>query len=398
MTPALATSSPAKEGVHAKTLGPEWSALLAACSVLPDDERHARLRALAQQPIRCEPLFALADRHGMQPLLCHALSGVVDVLPPDAARALKENQQANLYKAMLLSRELLRILNHFAVLDIPAMPYKGLALAETLYGDLALRQAGDIDLLILPQDFARVREAARELGYTPHTRLPAQHERAYLKSGYECSFDGPAGPNLLEVQWAIQPKFYAIDFDIAAIFERAVTVTVAGQPMRSPSPEDLFLILAAHAAKHVWGRLIWLSDLARLMRLPNLDWNWIASQAKTLGLVRILQISMLLSERMLESAAPPAAALFAADAATSALADEIQTHFLGESPYNVESFAYFRLMLRLRERPTDRWRFLHRLALTPGPGEWNAIRLPAPLTPLYRLVRLSRLAARLLRT
>ena len=32
---------------------------------------------------------------------------------------------------------------------------------------------------------------------------------------------------------------------------------------------------------------------------------------------------------------------------------------------------------------------------TPGPGEWAAVRLPRPLFPLYRLVRLSRLAARL---
>jgi hypothetical protein len=37
---------------------------------------------------------------------------------------------------------------------------------------------------------------------------------------------------------------------------------------------------------------------------------------------------------------------------------------------------------------------LMRLALTPGPGEWQAVRLPKPLFPLYRLVRLTRLAAK----
>lgn len=66
------------------------------------------------------------------------------------------------------------------------MPYKGLALAETLYGDIALRQSGDIDLLILPQNLRGIRDAVRELGYAPHQHLSEMEERAYLKSGYEC--------------------------------------------------------------------------------------------------------------------------------------------------------------------------------------------------------------------
>jgi hypothetical protein len=63
---------------------------------------------------------------------------------------------------------------------------------------------------------------------------------------------------------------------------------------------------------------------------------------------------------------------------------------------STESLGYFRQMLGLRERTRDKIRFLHRLALTPGMGEWSAIRLPAPLFPLYRIVRLFRLMGRLL--
>jgi hypothetical protein len=42
-------------------------------------------------------------------------------------------------------------------------------------------------------------------------------------------------------------------------------------------------------------------------------------------------------------------------------------------------------------------RFLTRLTFTPGPGEWEAIRLPKALLPLYRVVRLVRLASRFAR-
>jgi hypothetical protein len=225
-------------------------------------------------------------------------------------------------------------------------------------------------------------------------------ERAYLKSGYECSFDGPAGRNLLELQWAIQPRFYAVDYDVNELFRRAVTLPISGHPMKTPSSEDLLLVLSIHAAKHVWGRLVWLCDIARVMVLPALDWNWIASQAKALGIVRIVRVAMLLANRLLGAAIPAAAQAALPDdsaAMVLALAEEIQSHIVSESTFNVESMSYFRLMLRLRERPADRRRFLSRLVFTPGPGEWQAVHLPGPLFPLYRLVRLSRLAARVVR-
>jgi len=80
-----------------------------------------------------------------------------------------------------------------------------------------------------------------------------------------------------------------------------------------------------------------------------------------------------------------------------ALPDEIRRRIVSRNSLNPESLAYFRLMMRLRERKADRLKFLQRLAFTPGPNEWKAVRLPAPLFPVYRLVRLSRLVARLVR-
>jgi hypothetical protein len=63
--------------------------------------------------------------------------------------------------------------------------------------------------------------------------------------------------------------------------------------------------------------------------------------------------------------------------------------------YDFESPEYFRLILRLRERRSDRWRYLWRLVWTPGTGDLAAVQLPEALFPLYRLVRLARLARKL---
>ncbi len=373
----------------------EWSVLLAACSTIPAPDRVHRLQTLLRQPIRWKLLNHRAEEHGLQPLLHQPLSAVEQHVPHEEMLMLNQHFKTNLHKALLLSRELIRIVDHLTALNIPVMPYKGVALAEAVYGDIALRQSGDIDLLIKPQDLAVIRDAVRDLGYTPHLNFSAAEERAYLKSGYEYAFDGPGGPNLLELQWALQPRFYAVDFDMDALFQRAVNGPVVSQPMRTPSLEDLFLILSLHAAKHAWARLVWLCDIDRMMSLRKLNWDWIGSQAESLGVVRILRVGLLLANRLLGAAIPTAAERnLPPDSEAVALVEEIETHILNESTYHVESMAYFRLMLRLRERQADRLRFLRRLIFTPGPGEWGAVRLPPPLFPLYGLVRLSRLAAR----
>jgi Uncharacterised nucleotidyltransferase len=379
------------------TLSAEWSILLAACAAQPREQKLQRLHSLLEKPIVWKSLFALADRQGAQPLLYHALLGMQEIVPPEEMQWLKQSYLTNLHKTLLLSSELIRILNHLSALGIEVMPYKGLALAEALYGDITLRQSGDIDLLIHAQDLFRARRAVGELGYVPHVPL-SEDQEAYMKSGYECAFDGAAGRNLLEVQWAIQPHFYAIDFEMDGIFQRAMTFTLNERTIRTPSYSDLLLVLSAHAAKHVWNRLIWLCDIAQLINLPALDWNWIASQAKRLGMVRILRVTILAANRLLDVPIPAVAeASLPRDSNASAFVDEIVGHITSEAEYNFESFSYFRLMMRLRERKADQLRFLQRLILTPGPSEWQTVHLPRSLFPLYRLVRLSRLAARLVR-
>ena len=376
----------------------EWSLLRTACSDVPAVEKAPVISGLLGSEVRWNALYALADRHGVLPILAQALLSVEDQVPNEALTALKQSYQANLHKALFLSREFVSITDCLSQAGIEFLPYKGLALAETIYGDVGLRQSGDIDLFIEPGDLSRVRRAVAELGYVPHQTLSADQEEAYLRSGYECAFDGPTGKNLLEVQWAIQPLFYAVDIPTKDLFRRAVKVTVAGAEVKTLSPEDSFVVLALHAAKHAWAKLIWLCDVARISKLPALDWKHVGDQAQALGIVRILRVTLLLAEKLLYAPVPASAQeQVPEDLAARSLADEVGNCISSERTLDVESRAYFKLMVRLRERSTDRMRFLSRLAFTPGPGEWAAMRLPKPLFPLYRLVRLARLGGRVVR-
>lgn len=379
----------------------EWSLLRAACfenraaatSIIKD-----LLTSSARQAIQWTTLVDIADGHGVLPLLSQALSGESQYVPSEALEKLRQSYQTNLHKALFLSRELISILNALTTAGIEVMPYKGLALAEAIYGDIALRQAGDIDLLVRPRDFARVRDVVREFGYVPHFNLSLQQEGAYLKSGYECAFDGPAGKNLLEVQWAIQPRFYAVDLEMESLFQHAITVNVAGRAIKSPCMEDLFLILAVHAAKHMWSRLIWICDLGRLSGLAFLNWKAIGSKAKDLGILRTLRVSLNLASNLTGTAIPSDTEKYLPnDPVSRTLASHIEKFLTTGVTFNPESLAYFRWMVRLRERRADRIKFINRLLLTPGPGEWALLRLPKALFPMYRVIRVGRLGARVVR-
>jgi len=377
----------------------EWSLLLAACSAPPVPEKLFRILSPAPSPIRWNILFQLAEQHGVVCLLYRALSGMSEIVPAAELRSLRQRYEANLHKALLTAGELIRILDRLDSLSIEVMPYKGLAVAEILYGDVAARQSGDIDLFVRARDLVRIKAALRDLGYTIPLTLSEREEQAYLVSGYEYSFDSTAGKNLLEVQWALQPRFYAVDFDMEGMFRRAVSAPVAGREMKTPSPEDLVIVLSVHAAKHMWTRLIWVCDIAQLMQLPEINWDQITCEAQSLGIVRILNVTLLLAQHLLDATMPLAIQNEAAnDLQAQTWAQSIRERIASGYSFDTEAWRYFRAAMRLRERRRDRMRFLWRLAVTPGPSEWKSVHLPPALFPLYRLVRIYRLASRLLRT
>lgn len=373
---------------------PEFDLLLACCAEVPNGESAQRIRDLLNHPLDWQRLTQLAEHHGVMPHLYRHLS-VAGNVRPESLEAIRQGYEANARKTLWLTRELGRVLDHLDSRGIAALPYKGPVLAESLYGNVALRQFSDLDVLIHAAEVPRAKAALAELGYTPGLDLTPQEERAYLASGYEYTFDSAQGRNLLELQWQILPRFYSVDFAVDGLFDRAQAITVAGRSLQTLNAEDLMLVLCVHAAKHAWGQLSWLCDIDQLARSQRVKWDAVTQQAKRLGIERIVAVSLVLGHKLLGMAPPEQAQTRVAD---EAIACAIVPIIAQGAEYNTESISYFRLMMRLRERRRDRLRFLWRLIVTPSVGEWSAVRLPGPLFFLHRPVRIFRLAARVLRS
>jgi len=362
----------------ASCFNPEFDFLLACC------------RGAEVSPLRVnwQRVAELAQDHGVIPRVYEKLCGKI----PNAGLApLRTRYDANVRKAMILTSELLRIYDEFRRRGIDVLPYKGLALARQLYGDVAARQFSDLDLLVRRADVPRATAVLARLGYERALKLSNRQEAAYLRSGYEYTFDGALGQNVVELKWAAAPRFYAIDIDIDRFFERAVEVEIAGKRLKTLCPEDALLVLCIHAARHQWSELSWLCDLSRMQQVCELDWNSVRERAARLCISRIVATTLLLAHDLLGSPVPE---IVPEDSIAQLLCKDLSGKIAFRNQHDPESLSYFRTMLQVRERWQDRARFVTRLLLTPGLGEWNAVRLPDFAFGIYPLVRISRLIRR----
>jgi len=382
---------PKREYASSFSSDPEFDLLLACCAC---DEKVERVQNALWGELEWERLARLADHHGVLPQVYSVMAQAEGASSAELS-SLRQMYERSVHQALWLTREMLRIIECFESHGIRALAHKGPALAQILYGNVTSRQFADLDILVSPDDLPKVRACLAELGYEASLKLSHSEERAYMDAGYEFVFDFGEHRNLLEIQWRILPRFYAVDFNIERFFDRAIAVDLCERAVRTLCPEDLMLVLCVHAAKHAWTQLSWIREIGELSKSQQLDWVAIFNEAERLGICRILAVSLALANNLFGAEIPEAVQGYAqCDHEVEVVVHRVIPLLSQEENLDPESVSYFRLMMDARERWQDRARFLWRLAVTPSVGEWSAIGLPEPLFPLYRAVRFFRLARR----
>ncbi len=374
----------------------EFDFLCACAGVDLSSERIDRVKNWNEYKLNWDELLRLGEHHGVLPLVARNLIAHARGLPLEVEQSLRSAFDANVRRNLWFASELVRIADQFEKNHLRAIPYKGPVLAESAYGDVALRNFGDLDFLISPADFERAKQALGELGYRPSKEFSPAVERFGLRNGYERAFDSAAGKYLVELQWRPLPRFYAVDLRVEELLARSGRTSLGGHDMASLWAEDSLLVLCLHAAKHLWMRLIWICDIAETLRTQVVDWGVVCARARTLGIVRMLGVSFWLVQRLFGVDIPgPAQEIADGDSRVRDLGEAFAARLARSATYDFESTEYFRWILRLRERRRDGVRYLWRLTWTPGEGDIATMRLPEALFPLYRVVRAVRLIRKL---
>lgn len=379
---------------------PEAELLLCCARSQMDSARAARIRALLQEGIDWSCLLQRALPHGLAPLLYWNLNATCPEAVPQATLThLRNHFHANARRNLFLTGELLKLLNLLEVHGIPAIPLKGPVLAASVYGNLAFRWFGDLDIWVRQQDVLRARDLIMSQGYQPQIQLTNGREASFLRSHRELRLDGDAGRVLVELQWRIPTHWQVLrsfPLDQKRLWQRLESVPLAGGTVLGPPPEDLLLILCVHGAGHGWRRLNWICDVAELIRLyPQMDYGRAMAQASASGCERMFLLGLRLAHDLLGAALPAETwRRVQADAAVEPLAVQVREWLFGDEAGPTHLFEEAAFYIRLRERLRERipyflfycWAYL-RPAVIPTAEDRALLPLPAFLSFLYYLLR-----------
>ena len=349
----------------------------------------------ATQDLDWDRLASLAAAHTVIPQLYVAVKD--SPVPPDWLVRLREQFEAAGRFNLALSSELVRLLWVFEREGIAAVPLKGPALAVALYGNLALRASSDLDLLIHPRDFPRVRSLLACNGYR---QTSVQHwpgdAPVFRARERQISFLDASGAFSVDVHWHPLPTYIPENFAPARIWDTLQGITLGGRIVRTLAPAYLLLYLCAHGGKHGWERLAWICDLARLLQLePELDWNAVLAEARRTRTRRMLAAGLLVAGDLLGSDLPSPAARFVAEVPQArALANDVWSRFESNTPIPTPALDMTGFCLRLFDTPGQRLRLIFGTWIGPSEADYRALKLPPFLFPLYYAYRPLRLVVR----
>jgi hypothetical protein len=374
-------------------LRPEHELLLCAARARTNPEIAARMKILMQPETDWEQLLAAARWHGLVPLLCtHLQSACAKEIPESILLKLGRQFMLNAARNLSMTTELVRILALFEDHGIPALPYKGPLLAESIYGDVALRQFEDLDILVPETKVAEAEALLRRQGYQMALELPQDRMAAYCRMKHEIPYIHPGKSILIELHWKFSPIFFHFPIDMERLWMRTEWITLAGSRVRSLSQEDTLLILCANGSRHLWEKLELVGAVAEMLRVnPEMNWEYLFRLARELKSEQVLMLGLLISHNLFNTEIPePAVQRIRMDKRLRILAEELQTRLFSnlQSAGGMERFF---LSIRIADRWRDRVWIILRILFLPQYEDWRIIKLPSCLAFLYFPFRIFRI-------
>jgi hypothetical protein len=358
---------------------PEVELLLCCARTRIEPKTAARIRTLLQEDIDWTYLIQTAFQQRVMPLLYQSLSTTCPEAVPEAILSqLRNHSHSNAFRNLSLTKELLLLLNLFESNGIKAIPFKGPILAAWVYRNLALRQFGDLDILVSRRDYLKTKNLLISQGYYElPLNLNWEAQMVHEKSGVN-----------VDLHWGITPIERPFKFNFERLWSRLEPVSLAGTTVKSLSSEDLLLILCVQIARNCWEQneqLSQICDISELLRVhPAMDWEHVIKEASKLGGKRMLFFGLLLASSLLGTALPKEISpRLQADPVVKTLVRQVCSRLLG-AEYEVRNeLEEKRFYLQVRERLQDklpyflgRWLYFR---IVPNSQDWAFLSLPDSL-------------------
>lgn len=385
---------------------PELELLLTCASPQPDTEKLETLKARLQKPIDWPHFLNLANRHRVMPLVYASLNPLASSIPQPVWKQLQLDFRLNSRQSLLLSGELLKLLQIFQKEGIHSLPFKGAALGALAYGNCSLRQFSDLDILIRETDIEKAKAVLLSLGYRMKIEridLTSEQEEKFLRSSdiyhfvreAAYPFVHPQTHFVVELHWAIMPKYFSFTLETEDFWDRLESVTLSGQQVPSLSPETTLFALIGHGTKDCWKQLGRIADIAYLIcSHPQLNWEKIQQQARNQRVQRMLGVGLSLASELLGIDLPQnLQQQLQEDAEIKSLLPWVYQQLFAPQISEVPDGTQTRFHLQVREHLRDRVNYFFQVATTPTTSDWLLLplaqfpRFPYYFLRPYRLIR-----------
>jgi hypothetical protein len=324
------------------------------------------------------------ERHRVGAFLHHRLPPEVrSALPGMVVQHLQHQSQTNVRRALMQAAELVRLVKLLEEKNIPVISLKGPLLSRQLYGELGLRHAGDIDLLVKPENAGRANALLLEAGYrrlAPDFELTPRQEKQYVQLRHEFSYQAAPPRPRMEMTWRLEP-FSNLD----DAWPRTIKQELGGYQIHTLPPDVNARYLFQHGSGHAWFRLFWLVDAALLLAHSETDWADLLAQARAEKNERSLLQGARLAGELLGT--PVLAAFLAGPGEQRKLAafTAEATRWMARDAGVIEKPAWFFRQIIYKARLQQGWRAKYgilrqRLLFVRG---WKMLRLPDWCFALY---------------
>lgn len=371
---------------------PEKQLLILCAHADVDAETEARIREAAAKSLDWECVLRQAEEHSIVPLLERNLRKAGWAMGADDAAKLEALTRENAARCLALSVELIRVMDSLER-GIRAIPYKGPVIAARAYGDITARQFEDLDIVLEQREIEAADAVMRTLGY--EARFPWLHAsdrgRGIVPGQY--SYSHPARRTFVELHTELTLRHFPIRPDLAAFFQRAVKVNLGGCEVPAFGAEDELVVLCVHGAKDFWQRLVWIADIAELLRAyPGLDWNLALRTSDRLRARRMLHLGLGLASRILGAKLPrEVSEEVKSDSAAADLAADVEKRLLSHETLERSAGERLRFRRQTVEGVFGGWRYAVRLALAPAEEDRQGARVEGDFGMAYAVLRPFRL-------
>jgi hypothetical protein len=263
------------------------------------------IKNILSKDVNWSSVLRIGEKHKILSFLyLHFKEEMSVKIPPWVMEILKDFYYRISYRNMRIYSLLIPILKGIQEKNIPIILLKGVALADKVYGNIALRPMYDVDLLVKKEDVEKVGSLFKKFNFL------CDLESDDGKSYHNRYFDKDKGIGF-ELHWNIENTPNPFTLNIDEIWERAQSAGIPGVQALILSPEDLILYLCLHTSYHhkFYQDLITLKqicDISESIRYYQsvFDWLKFTNLAQRYGLSKPVYCSLYITESLLSTGIP----------------------------------------------------------------------------------------------